>query len=93
VRQSRRKVKHASIHGLGLRITPAVAAFYNYQIDPPSVEAEASVYAKSAPPRRDFTGFQSRAQREEDEREQHVDQSSASRFSSTSPLSKFSHCK
>jgi hypothetical protein len=56
----------------GLHITPAVAAFYNYQIDPPSVEAEVSVYAKGAPPRRDFTGFRSRKQREEDEREQHA---------------------
>jgi hypothetical protein len=52
----------------GLRITPAVAAFYNYQILPPSVEAEFSVYAKGALPRRDFTGFRSRSQREEDER-------------------------
>ena len=56
----------------GLRITPAVAAFYNYQISPPSVEAEVNVYAKGAPPRRDFTGFQSRKQREAEERE-HVD--------------------
>ena len=54
----------------GLRITPAVAAFYNYQIHAPSVEAEVRVYAKGAPPRRDFTGFQSRQQRQEDEREQ-----------------------
>jgi hypothetical protein len=53
----------------GLRITPEVAAFYNYQIHPPSVEAEVSMYAKGAPPRRDFTGFRSRRQREEDERE------------------------
>jgi len=50
----------------GLRITPAVADFYNYQIHPPSAETELSVYAKGAPPRRDFTGFQSRKQREED---------------------------
>jgi len=52
----------------GLRITPTVAAFYNYQIHPPSAEIELSVYAKGAPPRRDFTGFQSRSQRGEDER-------------------------
>jgi hypothetical protein len=52
----------------GLRITPSVAAFYNYQISPPSVEAEVKVYAKGAPPRLDFKGFQSRRQREEDER-------------------------
>jgi hypothetical protein len=51
----------------GLRITPAIAAFYNYRIHPPSVEAELSVYAKGAPPRRDFTDFQSRKQRKEDE--------------------------
>ena len=56
----------------GLRITPAIAAFYNYQIDPPSVEAELNVYAKGAPPRLDFTGFQTRKQREETEREQHL---------------------
>jgi hypothetical protein len=49
----------------GLRITPAVAAFYNYQIHPPSVETEVNVYARGAPPRRDFTGFQSRKQHEE----------------------------
>ena len=54
----------------GLRITPAIAAYYNYQIDPPSVEAELNVYAKGAPPRRDFAGFQTRQQREEDQREQ-----------------------
>jgi hypothetical protein len=54
----------------GVRITPAVAAFYNYRIHPPSVEAEVSVYAHGAPPRQDFTGFRSRKQREEDEREQ-----------------------
>jgi len=53
----------------GLSITPAVARFYNYQIDPPSAEAEVSVYAKGAPPWRDFTGFQSRRQRAEDEDE------------------------
>jgi hypothetical protein len=53
----------------GLRITPEVAAFYNYQIHSPSVEAEVSVYAKGAPPRRDFRGFRSRKQREEDERD------------------------
>jgi hypothetical protein len=52
----------------GLRITPAVAAFYNYQIHPPSVEAEVNVYATGAPPRRDFTGFRSRKQREEETR-------------------------
>jgi hypothetical protein len=52
----------------GLRITPLVAAFYNYQISPPSVEAEVSVYAKGSAPRADFTGFQSRKQREEEER-------------------------
>ena len=52
----------------GLRITPAVAAIYNYQIAPPSVEAEVNIYAKGAPPRQDFTGFQSRKQREEEER-------------------------
>jgi hypothetical protein len=51
----------------GLRITPAVAAFYNYQIDPPSVEAKVNVYAKGAAPRGDFTGFRSRKQRVEDE--------------------------
>jgi hypothetical protein len=56
----------------GLRITPAVAAFYNYQIHPPSVKAELNVYAKGALPRRDFTGFRSRKQREEDDREQHL---------------------
>jgi hypothetical protein len=33
------------------------------------VEAEVSVYAKGTAPRRDFTGFRSRKQREEDERE------------------------
>jgi hypothetical protein len=49
----------------GLRITPAIAAFYNYRIHPPSVEAELSVYAKGAPPRRDFTDFQSRKQQRE----------------------------
>jgi hypothetical protein len=54
----------------GLSITPAVAAFYNYRIHPPSVETELSVYAKGAPPRPDFTGFQTRKQRDEDEREQ-----------------------
>ena len=54
----------------GLRITPSVAAFYNYQVSPPSVDAEVNVYAKGAPPRRDFTGFRSRRQREQDEREQ-----------------------
>jgi hypothetical protein len=53
----------------GLRITPSVAAFYNYQVSPASVEAEVNVYAKGAPPRRDYTGFRSRRQREEDERE------------------------
>lgn len=53
----------------GLRITPAIAAFYNYQIDPPSVEAELNVYATGAPPRLDFTGFQTRKQREENQRE------------------------
>jgi hypothetical protein len=53
----------------GLRITPEVAIFYNYQVSLPSVEAEVSVYAKGAPPRRDVTGFQSHRQREEDERE------------------------
>ena len=53
----------------GLRITPTVAAFYNYQIHPPSVEAELCVYAKGAARRADFTGFQSRKHREEDERE------------------------
>ncbi|MGB6944335.1 MAG: hypothetical protein WBE37_18175 [Bryobacteraceae bacterium] len=52
----------------GLRITPAVAAIYNYQIDLPLVEAEVNIYAKGAPARQDFTGFQSRKQREEDER-------------------------
>jgi hypothetical protein len=52
----------------GLRITPTVAAIYNYQIDPPSVQAEVNAYAKGAPTRQDFTGFQSRKQREEDER-------------------------
>jgi hypothetical protein len=52
----------------GLRITPEVAAFYNYRIHSPSVEAEVTVYAKGAPRRPDFTGFQSRKQREEDER-------------------------
>jgi hypothetical protein len=50
----------------GLSITPAVAAFYNYQIHPPSVEAEVSVYAKGVQPRSDFMGFRSRKQREED---------------------------
>ena len=54
----------------GLRITPAVAAFYNYQTDPPSVEAEVSFYARGAWPRPDFTGSRSRRQREADEREQ-----------------------
>jgi hypothetical protein len=53
----------------GLSITFAVAAFYNYQPHPPSVEAEVNVYATGAPRRSDFTGFQSRKQREEDERE------------------------
>jgi hypothetical protein len=53
----------------GLRITPTVAAFYNYQIHPPSVEAELRVYAKGAAPRADFTGFQSRTHRAEDARE------------------------
>jgi hypothetical protein len=48
----------------GLRITPVVAAFYNYQIDPTSVQAEVNVYAKGAAPRGDF---RSRKQREEDE--------------------------
>jgi hypothetical protein len=76
----------------GLNIPPSVAAFYNYQIHAPSVETEVTVYAKGAAPRTDFTGFRSRKQREEDEREK-ADQLSASRFSSTSPLSKFSHCK
>jgi hypothetical protein len=76
----------------GLHIPPTVAAFYNYQIHAPSTEAEVSVYAKGAPQRPDFTGFRSRKQRAEDEREQ-ADQLSASRFSSTIPLSKFSHCK
>ena len=52
----------------GLRITPAVAAFYNYQIHPPSVEIELTVYAQGATPWADFTGFQSRKQREEDAR-------------------------
>ena len=51
----------------GLRITPVVAAFYNYQIDPPSVQAEVNVYAKGAAHRGDFTDFRSRKQREEDE--------------------------
>jgi hypothetical protein len=55
----------------GLRITSAVAAFYNYQIHPRSVEAEVNVYAKGAPPRQDFTGFQSRKQREEDQLNQY----------------------
>ena len=54
----------------GLRITPTVAAFYNYQIHPPSVEAEVNVYAQGAPERRDFTGFRSRRQRAEDDSEQ-----------------------
>jgi hypothetical protein len=53
----------------GLRIIPSVAAFYNYQISPPSVEAEVNVYAKGARPRRDFTGFRSRQQREDDARQ------------------------
>ena len=55
----------------GLRITPSVAAFYNYQIHPPSVEAEVRVYAMGAAPRLDFTGFQSRKQREEDQLNQY----------------------
>ena len=50
-----------------LRITPEIAAFYNYQIHPPSVEAEVNVYAKGGALRRDFTGFRSRKQREEDQ--------------------------
>ncbi len=54
----------------GLRITPAVAAIYNDQIDPPSVESEVDIYAKGAAARQDFIGFQSRKQREEDERSQ-----------------------
>ena len=53
----------------GLHITPSVADFYNYCVSPPSVEAEVNVYAKGAPPSQDFTGFRSRQQREEDERE------------------------
>jgi hypothetical protein len=52
----------------GLRITPQIAAFYNYQIHPPSAETERNVYAKGSPPRKDFTGFRSRKQRDEDER-------------------------
>jgi len=62
----------------GLHIAPAVAAFYNYRIHPPSAETEVSVYAKGAGPRSDFTGFRSRKQREEDEQEP-ADQPSASR--------------
>jgi hypothetical protein len=55
----------------GLSITPPVSAFYNYQIHSPSVEAEVNVYAAAGVPlRRDFTGFRSRRQRAEDEREQ-----------------------
>jgi hypothetical protein len=54
----------------GLSITPAVAAFYNYQIHSQSVEAEVNAYAPGVPQRRDFTGFRSRQQRAEDEREQ-----------------------
>jgi hypothetical protein len=46
-----------------------VATFYNYQVHPPSVETELNVYAKGAPLRPDFTGFRSRKQREDDERE------------------------
>jgi hypothetical protein len=53
----------------GLRITPTVAPFYNYQIHPSSVEADVRVYAKGAARRGDFTGFQSRKQRAEDARE------------------------
>lgn len=50
----------------GLSITPTVAGFYHYQIHPPSVETELNVYAEGAAPRSDFTGFQSRKQREEE---------------------------
>jgi len=64
------KVNMSRSTASGLRITPAIAAYYNYRIDPPSVEAELNVYAKGIAPRRDFTGFQTRKQREEDEREQ-----------------------
>jgi hypothetical protein len=35
----------------GLRITPSIAAFYNYQIHPSSVEAEVSVFAQGVAPR------------------------------------------
>jgi len=56
----------------GLSITPEVATFYNYQIDPPSVEAEVSFYAKGSQPRRDCTGFQTRRQREEDQRQDNI---------------------
>jgi hypothetical protein len=56
----------------GLSITPAVAGFYNYQISPKSVEVEVNIYAKGAPPREDFTGFQSRKQRAEDDRQQDI---------------------
>jgi hypothetical protein len=56
----------------GLHIRPEVAAFYNPQGSLPSVEAEVSVYARGASPRLDFTGFQNRRQREEDERERQL---------------------
>ncbi len=52
----------------GLSITSLVAAFYNYQLHPPSVEAEVNVFAQGAPRRSDFNNFRSRKQREEDER-------------------------
>jgi hypothetical protein len=44
-----------------------VAAFYSYQLHPPSVEAEVNVFAKGAPVRQDLTGFQTRKQPEEDD--------------------------
>jgi hypothetical protein len=48
VQYQKNKVKMPRSTASGLRITPAVAATYNYQIDPPSVEAEVNVYAKAA---------------------------------------------